>query len=54
MFGHFSWPASLPAPPRSGKHSYTFPNGNSYTGDFEDGLPHGQGSIAFPSGNRCV
>ena len=42
------------AAPRSGRHAHTYPSGSTYTGDFVDGLPHGEGSIAYSGGNRCV
>ena len=42
------------ASPRRGRHAHTYADGSTYTGDFGDGLPHGEGSIAYSGGNRCV
>ena len=30
------------------------PDSNTYTGGFVDGLPHGEGLMAYSNGDRCA
>ena len=36
------------------RHSYTFPSGAQYVGDYKGGRPNGQGTYTFPSGTKYV
>ncbi|ETV79393.1 hypothetical protein, variant [Aphanomyces astaci] len=44
LHDHTTLPPPLPPPPSSGKRSYTYPNGDTYEGEFVDRKRHGQGT----------
>ena len=37
--------------PESGYGAYTYPNGDKYTGEWQDGQRHGRGKYEWPIGN---
>ena len=39
------------AQPFTGNRVFTFPNGDMFEGDFENGKPHGKGKMTFPNGD---